>query len=133
MNIEELPGLEEEHISRLHGAGMRTCRQLLRVSRRRKGLVTLTKAADLRREDLEQIVNVAELGDIGGIGPTSLHQLLEAGFGSPGELATEEPEGLQTKLRRAGAQPPNLAVLEDWILQARRRKGGYEQGILEQT
>ena len=133
MNIAELPGLECEHVSRLQGAGVRTSRQLLRVSRRRNGFTSLAKAADLQLKDLEQIVSVAELGEIQGIGRTALNQLLEAGVTSPGELSAEEPAELQTRLRKAGVRPPNLAVLEHWIIQARRRKGGRGQGISEQT
>jgi hypothetical protein len=86
----------------------------------------------LQPNDLVQIVNIAELGEIGGIGPASLHWLLEAGCGSTVELAAEEPQALQTRLREAGAKPPNLAVLEHWILQARRRTGGNRQGVPEQ-
>ena len=129
MNIEQLPGLEDEQVARLHRAGMRTCRQLLRANRKQGDSITLTQATDLQPKDLVQIVRMAELGEIGGIGPASLHWLLEAGCGSTVELATEEPQALQTKLREAGAKPPNLAVLEHWILQARRRTGGNSQGV----
>ena len=133
MNIEQLPGLEDEQVARLHRAGMRTCRQLLRASRKRGDSISLTQAIDLQPKDLGQIVSMAELGEIGGIGPASLHWLFEAGCGSTVELAAQEPRSLQTKLREVGAKPPNLAVLEHWILQARRRTGGSWRGAPEQA
>jgi hypothetical protein len=50
-----------------------------------------------------------------------LNRLFEVGVDSLAALATREPGALQAELQQVTARPPNLAVIEHWILQARQK------------
>jgi predicted RecB family nuclease len=123
MRVEQLPGMEAEQTTRLQAAGINSCRQLLRASQRQDQLLSLSKATGLSPKALEGIVRRAELSQIRGIGTATLAQLYEVGVHSLEALAAREPETLRTDLQRVTARPPNLAVIEDWIQQARRKSG----------
>lgn len=123
MWVEQLPGLESEHIVRLRAAGVRSCRQLLHASRQQETFLRLAESTGLPLETLQTLVHQAELSQIRGIGPTNLSHLQKAGVDSLRLLADQEPEPLRSRLQQVLARPPNLAVIEDWILQARRRQG----------
>ena len=123
MQLAQLPGLNTEQILQLQAAGVSTCRQLLRASKRQERLQLLARAADLPAETLGALVQQAELSQIRGVGPTTLAHLLAAGVDSLAALAGQEPEALQAKIQQATTRPPNLAVIENWILQARQLDG----------
>ena len=123
MQIDQVPGLEQELILRLRAAGIRNCRQLLRVSRRRARMSLLCQTADLSPEMLHLLVRRIELYQIRGIGPAMLDNLWQLDVRSVEDLAAWEPADLQQAIRTVAERPPNLAVIEDWILQAQRRKG----------
>lgn len=120
MKISLLPGLNPDQIVRLQAAGISTCHQLLRASRRDEQFQALLRATGLPPETLVDIKQRAELSQIRGIGPAVLARLLDAGVTSVDELAAHEPEAIQYSLRATTEHPPNLAVIESWILQARR-------------
>lgn len=131
MRIEQLPGLEPGQISRLRGLGITHCRQLLRASRGQERFLDLVTSTELRPETLHSAVQRAELGQIRGIGPTTLIRLFEVGVDSLAALATWEPDALQAELQQVTARPPNLAVIEHWILQARQKAGWGTEPISE--
>jgi CheY-like chemotaxis protein len=83
-------------------------------------MLALSKSSGLCLETLQSVVCKAELGLVRGVGPVTLARLCEAGVDSVAQLAAQEPQMLQLLLRQNGARPPNLALIEDWILQARR-------------
>ncbi len=121
MKIEMLPGLTPDQIARVQGAGIRTCRQLLQASRRMHHRQALVRSTGLPRETLQGIVDRAGLTRIRGIGPAALATLFRSGVTGLAELATEDPTNLQSRIREITSRPPNLAVIENWILQARQR------------
>jgi nucleotidyltransferase/DNA polymerase involved in DNA repair len=123
MRLAELPGLEAEQLTQLQAAGIGNCQQLLRATKRQDRLLTLARAADLSPEALRSVVHRAELSQIRGVGPTTLAHLFAVGVDSLAALTSQGPEALQAQLHRRIARPPNLAVIEDWILQARRLSG----------
>jgi predicted RecB family nuclease len=132
MKITSLPGLNPEQIARLQAAGIGTCQQLLRTSRREERYQALLRSTGLPPETLVDIKQRAELSQIRGIGPAALALLLDAGVKSVDELAAQEPESIQHSLRAATGHPPNLAVIENWILQARREPNNHAD-VLSQT
>jgi hypothetical protein len=121
MRVEQLPHMEDDQIARLQAAGINNCRQLLRAGQRRERLLSLAGATGLSPKNLESIVRRAELSQIRGIGTTTLTQLSAVGVDSLEALAVREPEVLRTELHQVTARPPNLAVIEDWIVQARQK------------
>jgi hypothetical protein len=123
MRVEQLPDMEAEQIARLQAAGINNCRQLLRASQRRERFLNLANATELSPETLEGVVRRAEVSLIRGIGMTTLAHLFKVGVDSLEALAAHDPETLRAELHRVTARPPNLAVLEDWILQARGKNG----------
>lgn len=121
MRIEQLPGLDARHISRLHAIGIHNCRQLLRAHRRLERFSILCQATQLPTETLRSLVQWAELSQIRGIGPATLATLHEIGIDSLPALADQQSAALQARFRQLVARPPNLAVIEDWIQQAQRK------------
>jgi nucleotidyltransferase/DNA polymerase involved in DNA repair len=122
IRVEELPGLETTQISRLRAAGIRTCRQLLRAAQVPKRLATLALVTELSPEMLESLAQRARLCQIRGVGPVTMSHLLEVGVGSLATLATQEPQALQARLQQRIGRRTNLAVIEDWILQAKQKQ-----------
>jgi predicted flap endonuclease-1-like 5' DNA nuclease len=125
MKITSLPGLNPDQTARLQEAGIGSCQQLLRTSRREERLQALQQSTGLSPETLEDIKQQAELSQIRGIGPAALADLLDSGVTSVGELASQEPEAIQHSLRAATDRSRNLAVIESWILQARRQPNNH--------
>jgi len=125
MRLEELPGLSPDLRSRLEAIGIVTSQQLLRAAQRGEQLLSLIKATGLPAQALQAGVQKAALTQIRGVGPAVLEQLFRAGIESLEALAALEPQQLQARLQRVTTpgRPPNLAVIEDWIRQA-RLKGG---------
>ena len=124
MRIEQVPGLDVEQISHLRAIGIHNCKQLLRASQQWERFPILSKATNLPAEVLRRLVRRAELCGIRGIGPATLDLLCKLGVDSVAALAEQEPEALRSRFRQLTPRPPNLAVIEDWIWQARQRKGG---------
>lgn len=120
MNIDRLPGLTPDQVARVQQAGIRTCRQLLRYPRNECHMESLVRATGLSLPEVSSILQRAEITRVRGIGPVALASLLSAGVSSLADLAAEEPLLLHSRLRQATASPPNLAVIEHWIIQARR-------------
>jgi predicted RecB family nuclease len=121
MNIEMLPGLTPEQVEQVRAVGIRTCQQLVRAKRRKDRLTALVRSTGLPAQTVQEIVQCAELAEIRGIGPAVLAKLLRSGVTSLAELAAQEPEALRLRLREVSPTPPNLAVIEQWILQARQQ------------
>jgi predicted flap endonuclease-1-like 5' DNA nuclease len=122
MQIEELPGVEPRDALSLKEAGIRTCQQLAQVARYPGRLSSLAQALRLTMAALRDLVDRAELSRLQGVGPTSLTHLLAAGVLTLSALAAQEPEALRLRLSQVTARPPNLAVVEHWIAQARCRR-----------
>lgn len=105
----------------LRKVGVWTCPQLLQVARRPGRLPGLAQASRLSMVVLRDLVDRAELSQLQGVGPTNLGHLAAAGITTLSALAAQEPDTLRLRLSRVMARPPNLAVVEHWIAQARRR------------
>jgi hypothetical protein len=121
MRVEHLPYMEAEQTRRLRAAGITTCRQLLRACQRPERFQRLEHASGLSHATLSDIVQRAEVSQIRGIGSTTLAQLFEVGVDSLEKLATSKPGTLRAELQQVTTRPPNLAVIEDWIVQASQR------------
>jgi predicted flap endonuclease-1-like 5' DNA nuclease len=122
MQIEELPGVEPRHALSLRDVGIRTCQQLLQAARYPHRLPSLAQASRLSMAALRVLVDRAELSQLQGIGPTNLAHLNTAGIPDLSALAAQEPDALRLRLSRVTDRPPNLAVVEHWIAQARQRR-----------
>jgi hypothetical protein len=123
MRVGQLPDVDAEQIARLQAAGISNSRQLLRASQRRERFLELVDATGLSQRALEEVVRRAEVSLIRGIGSATLSDLLRAGVDSLEGLALREPETLRAELYRVTTRVPNLAVVEDWISQARQLTG----------
>ena len=122
MQIEDLPGVEPHHALSLRDAGIWTCQQLLHVARCPNRLAGVAEASRLPMVVLRDLINRAELSQLQGVGPANLTHLVAAGVPTLSALAAQEPDVLRLRLGRVTARPPNLAVVEHWIVQARRRQ-----------
>jgi nucleotidyltransferase/DNA polymerase involved in DNA repair len=123
MRVEQLPHMEAEQIRRLRAAGITNCRQLLRACQRPERFQRLETVTGLPSETLSDIMRKAEVSQIRGVGTRTLAHLFEVGVDSLDTLAALKPESLRADLQRVMTRPPNLAVIEDWIVQAGQRAG----------
>ena len=130
MRVDQLPGVETEQVSRLRAAGIQNCRQLLRAGQRPERFHILANSTQMSQEALHQLVQRAGLTRIRGVGTRTLSLLFAVGVDSLTALAEQEPETLQARLLLFATKPPNLAVIEDWILQARQYHGRRETSPL---
>ncbi|HNS52513.1 MAG TPA: DUF4332 domain-containing protein [Anaerolineae bacterium] len=121
MQILDLPGVDPRHAAGLKNAGIWTCQQLLQLARYPNRLPGLAQASGLSMGALRDLVDRAELSRLQGVGPAHLGYLIAAGIDTLAALAAQEPEALGLRLSQVTPRSPNLAVVEDWILQARRR------------
>jgi hypothetical protein len=123
VRLEELPGAEPQHVARLREAGIRNCRRLAWAGGRPDRLARLARESGLGFQLLQSLVGRAGLSRLRGIGLVMLGHLVQIGVESPEQLAGWEPEQVQERLRTCLKPPPNLALIESWILQARARGG----------
>ena len=121
MKLDLLPCMTSEQLTQLRELGITSCRHLARVGQRPERLETLARDAELSPHFLRDMVHLAELSEIRGVGPAMLAHLLEVGVDSPARMGSLDPVTLQNRLRKVASPPPNLAVIESWISQARRR------------
>jgi predicted flap endonuclease-1-like 5' DNA nuclease len=121
MQIQDLPGVEPRHAANLKSVGIWTCQQLLQVARYPNRLHGLAQVSGLSMAVLRDLVDRAEVSRLQGVGPAHLAYLVAAGIHTLAALAAQEPEALRLRLSRVTSHSPNLAVVENWIAQARQR------------
>jgi hypothetical protein len=122
MKLELLPSMTSEQLAHLRELGITSCRHLMRAGQRPERLETLAHNAGLSPRILKDLVHLAELSEIRGVGPAMLACLLEIGVDSPARMGSLDPGTLQRRLQRVVNPPPNLAVIENWISQARQQE-----------
>lgn len=102
--------------------GVSTSRHLVGLARRSGWLLILAEQTGLPPTLLHRTLQWAELVEIRGVGAVTLARLRSVGIETVADLAACQPEALHADLRRVVASPPNLAMIENWILQARRHR-----------
>jgi len=117
---------------KLRAAGVSNTDQLLAAGKTKKGRGELAQKTGISEPLILKWVNIVDLYRIRGIG-SEYSELLEAsGVDTVKELKNRVPANLEKKMADVNAQKkltrrvPTLAVVTDWIEQAKKLPAGVE-------
>jgi len=118
--IQDIPGVPGEWKGRLQEAGMKRVQDLIR-----KGVPDLVSIG-LSLPEAEELLQEAEIITLKGMGVENYRLLREAGVKDIPELARQDPELLNQRLRAISRPPrahriPDPAIVRLWVLEAKKR------------
>jgi len=126
VNVIDVEGIGPVYAEKLVAAGVRTVEELLSQGSTPKGREALEASTGIPHALILKWVNRADLYRINGIGSEYSDLLEVAGVDTVKELAQRNAEHLAETLLEANAarnlvrRPPNVAMVADWIEQARK-------------
>jgi hypothetical protein len=118
--VRDLPGVQGALKERLQDAGMERVQDLLRKGV--SGLVSL----GISNPEAEELIQEAEMIALKGMGIENYRLLREVGVKDIPELARQNPQLLNQRLRVLSDTPPihripNPAIVKRWVREARKR------------
>jgi hypothetical protein len=118
--IQDLPEVQREWKERLQGAGMKRVQDLLQ-----KGVPGLVHVG-ISPPEAEELIRMAEIITLKGMGMENYRLLREAGVKSISELAQQDPTHLDQRLRTTARPPrahriPTQAIIRLWVREAQKR------------
>lgn len=96
--FREIPGLLPEHIEKLAAVGISHSKHLFERAQTRAARRELSRLADIPKEALLELVGMADLSRILGVGPAFVRLFYEAGVDNLETLARCSPEALFERL-----------------------------------
>lgn len=130
--IEDVEGIGPTYGEKLRAAGVSNTDQLLAAGKTKKGRAELAQKTEISESLILKWVNMVDLYRVKGIG-SEFSELLEAsGVDTVKELKNRVPANLEKKMAEVNAQKkltrrvPTLAVVTDWIEQAKKLPAGVE-------
>jgi exonuclease VII large subunit len=128
--LADLPGLTNEQLKRLEGAGLFSIGEFLQVGTRARAQVTLQALLGAERQQLQRWAQQAALMCLRGVNGAAALVLIEAGFGNFELLAGHAPETVArgyARVRAAhkewGAPLAGIAWARQWVRAARQYLG----------
>jgi hypothetical protein len=128
--LSGLPGLSNEQLKQLEGAGLFSLGEFLQVSTRARAQVTLQAMLGTERQQLQRWAQQAALMCLRGVNGAAALVLIEAGFGNFELLAGHAPETVArgyARVRAAhkdwGAPSAGIAWVRQWVRAARQYLG----------
>ena len=97
--LREIPGVDPDHIKRLHAAGIRNTKQMFGRSLTREDRETLSKETGIPYADLMPLVGMSDLARLLGLGPVFVRLFYGSGIDSLETLARYEPDALDRQLK----------------------------------
>lgn len=118
--VRDLPGVQVELKGRLQEAGIERIQDLLR-----KGIPGLVSIG-ISLPEAEGLIQAAEMITLKGMGAENYRLLREAGVQNISELARQDPEFLNQRLRTISPpyrtyQIPDPAIVRLWVREARKK------------
>ena len=130
--IEDVEGIGPTYGEKLRAAGVSNTDQLLAAGKTKKGRAELAQKTGISESLILKWVNMVDLYRIKGIG-SEYSELLEAsGVDTVKELKNRVPANLEKKMTEVNTQKkltrrvPTLAMVTDWIEQAKKLPAGVE-------
>lgn len=102
--LDSFPGIPPAAAKALHAAGIDDSGDLFEAARGGKGLASLAKGAGVPPDELKVLYRMADLCRIQWVGPAYARLLLDAGYESPVEIASADPESLRAAVAAANAK-----------------------------
>ena len=101
INLDKLPDLAPEHVERLAAVGIKHTRHLYERARTKAERATLAQETWIAAEALLEMVQLADLARIVGVGRVFARFLYDAGIHTVADFVTESPEALLERLQAA--------------------------------
>lgn len=125
--LSELPGLSLENCTNLQASGITTIRQLYAQTKAPQQRQQLAAQLKIHEQHVNKWAALAELSLIPKVGTKNCGLLLHAGISSTAQLAQIPAERLHKQLLRLHVATlrqntlcPSVAIVTQWILQARQ-------------
>jgi len=97
-NLRDFPGVEPSIVEKLEKRGIRNSKQLFLATRSQQERTRLSKAADIDSEKLLELVKLADLSRVYGVGPIFARLLFDGGADTVESLAQADSEQLFRQL-----------------------------------
>ena len=124
--FRDIPGVNPGHVEKLATAGIKSCRALFDAAHTPGQRSALAAEADIPHNDLLELLRLADLARVKGMGPGFVRLFFTAGVDSIETLAEEDPDDLFKRLYEAKAAldthhvVPGMPDVRNYIRQARR-------------
>jgi hypothetical protein len=123
--FREIPGVDPEQVGRLSAAGIKHSKHLFDRGATPADRVALAEETGIPAGDLQELVSLADLARVGGMGPVFVRLFYEAGVDSLATLAGWAPEALFERLHAANRERglshvvPSLKDVTNYVEKAR--------------
>ncbi len=98
-NLDKIPGVKPEHVERLAAMGIKHTKHLFTRALSPADRAALAEAANIPDDALLELVKLADLARIVGVGPVSVRALYDVGIETPEAFLTYSEEELLAKVR----------------------------------
>ncbi len=129
-SLAGLPGLSDEQLKRMEGAGLYSLGEFLQVGTRARALVTLQALLGTERQQLQRWAQQAALMCLRGVNGAAAMVLIEAGFGNFELLAGHAPDTVARAYAHVRTAHPEWAapvagkaLSSQWVQAARQYLG----------
>ena len=99
-NLTKVPEVDQENLAKLEPLGIKNTRQMFQQGRTREDRAVLEDKSGIPAEELLELVRLADLARIWGVGPVFTRILLEAGYGSVAAVAEADLEVMYKKVNQ---------------------------------
>jgi len=119
--LREIPGVDPELIARLESAGIKTTKALFDRAATRAERLRLAEDAGASEESVLELVRLADLARIRGMGKTFVRLFSESGAAGVAELAACDPVDLHERLyainekRKLSGVVPSLKDVREYV------------------
>ncbi len=123
--VDKIRGMPAELAGKLKEHKILNANQLLEAGCTPEDRKRLSTLLGVETKELLEFLNRADLDRVEGIGAAYANLLEEAGVDTVKELAKRVPEHLHAKLteindeKKVTTHPPTLAMVEEWVKEAR--------------
>ena len=99
-NLRDFPGIEKSIVEKLEKRGIRNSKQLFLAARSKQERTQLSQAADINPTKLLELVKLADLSRVYGVGPVFARLLFDGGADTVESLAQADSEQLYRQLEK---------------------------------
>jgi predicted flap endonuclease-1-like 5' DNA nuclease len=123
-NVKDIEGIGPVLGGKLEAAGIVTVESLLESGATRSGRANIAKESGISESQILELVNMADLMRVKGVGAEFAELLKAAGVDTLKELRTRNAENLHKKLEEVNAEKsltrrvPSLNMVKDFVAQA---------------
>ena len=122
--FSEFPGIDQNHVTKLHEAGIENTDDIMRVWGDEPKRAAVAEKMGISLEQLTKLVGMARLARVKNVGTKHVAVLLAAGIDGPKRLFEYTPDSLLKRLSEVAAekkehQVPTVAEIAEWYKDAK--------------